>query len=227
MTRARISAGATSLASQASHVGPGSAAPSSPAKVRRRPAFLIGSAAALLAGALAGAWLWLSATSTVEVMAARTTVARGSTITAADLVAVRIGVDPAVHAIPASQASALVGRRAALDISAGGLVTADAVADQVVPPKGMTIVGLSLGNGLLPTTPLLNGDQVRVIPASSTGEQPAAAPATISATIVAVSRTSDGQSSLIDVLVPAQDAAGLAAQAAAGKVALVLDSRER
>ncbi len=198
-----------------------------PLRVRRRPAFLIGSVAALLLGALGGAWLWLSATSTVEVLAARSTMPRGSLISAADLVTVRIGVDPAVHAIPADQAPALVGKRAALDISAGGLVTPEVVADQVVPPKGMTMVGLSLGNGLLPSSPLQAGDRVRIVQAPSTPDQATTTPTAIAATVVAVARTSDGQAALVDVLVPSQDAAGLASQAAASKVALVLDSRER
>lgn len=198
-----------------------------PLKVRRRPAFLIGSVAALLLGALGGAWLWLSATSTVEVLAAHSTMPRGSLISATDLVTVRIGVDPAVHAIPADQAPALVGKRAALDISAGGLVTPEVVADQVLPPKGMTMVGLLLGNGLLPASPLQAGDRVRIVQAPSTPDQATATPTAVAATVVAVARTSDGQAALVDVLVPSQDAAGLASQAAASKVALVLDSRER
>jgi hypothetical protein len=225
MMRPRTPTAASMTASAAKAAPP--VAPAVPLKVRRRPAFLIGSVATLLLGALAGAWLWVSATSTVEVLVARTTLARGSVIGAEDLVRVRIGVDPAVHAIPAEQAASLVGKRAALDISAGGLVTPEGVADQVVPPKGMALVGLSLGNGLLPSSPLQAGDQVRIVPAPATPEQLTATPTAIAATVVAIARTADGQAALVDVLVPSPQAAGLAAQAAASKVALVLDSRER
>ena len=227
MIRPRPSAQADAVASPAPHAAHSAVPPVVPIKVRRRPAFLIGSVGALLLGSLAGAWLWVSATSTVEVIAARSTVPRGSVIAATDLVTVRIGVDPAVHAIPADQAPALVGKRAALDISAGGLVTPEVVADRVVPPKGQTMVGLLLGNGLLPSSALQAGDQVRIVQAPSTPDQATTSPAAIAATVVSVARTSDGQAALVDVLVPSQDAAGLAAQAAASKVALVLDSRER
>jgi SAF domain len=206
---------------------PAVVAPARPVRVRRRPAVIFGSVAALLMGAVAGVWLWLSSTSAVEVVAARTTVARGAIISAADLVTVRIGVDPAVQAIPASQAASLVGKRAALDISAGGLVTRADVADQVVPGKGMTLVGLSLGVGLLPSSPLRNGDQVRIVRAPAGQEAATGTPVVIAATVVAASQTRDGQATLVDVLVPSADAPGLAAEASAGKVALVLDSRER
>lgn len=198
-----------------------------PVRVRRRPAIIFGSVAALLLGAVAGAWLWLSSTAAVEVVAARSTVARGAVISAADLVTVRIGVDPAVAAIPASQAGSLVGKRAALDISAGSLVTRADVADQVVPGKGMTLVGLSLGAGLLPSSPLRNGDEVRIVRAPSGQEAATGTPVVIAATVVASSPTRDGQATLVDVLVPSADAPGLAAEASAGKVALVVDSRER
>lgn len=205
-------------------------APAAPVRVRRRPVLIVVSIAALLFGAFGAVWLWTSATSRVEVIAARTTIARGATITAADLVTVRMGVDPAVQVVPASEAAAVVGRRAALDIAAGGLVTRASVTDAVVPPRGFTVVGLALGRGLLPATPLKAGDAVRVVqtPGTVASGQAVSGPVlTISATVVSVSKSTDNQATLVDVEVAEDVAADLAARAAAGKVALVLDSRER
>ena len=51
-------------------------------------------------------------------------VQRGEVITREDLVTVRVGVDPALKPIPAAQLDSIVGQRAALDLAAGGLVTA-------------------------------------------------------------------------------------------------------
>jgi len=205
-------------------------APAAPVRVRRRPMLIVASAAALLLGALASVWLWTSATSRVEVIATRTTIARGATITAADLVTVRMGVDPAVQVVPASDAASIVGKRAALDIAAGGLVTRASVTDSMLPPKGSTVVGLALGRGMLPATPLKAGDAVRIVQTPGTAAAPTTdgtPVATIPATVVSLSRTSDNQATLVDVLVRQDAAADLAARASAGKVALVLDSRER
>jgi hypothetical protein len=202
-------------------------APLVPVKVRRRPAFIVGSVAALLVGGLAGVWLWTSATSTVEVVAARNTVTRGAAITAADLMTVRIGVDPAIRALPAGQLSGLVGRRAALDIAAGGVVTPADVTDVIVPAKGMTMVGLSLPAGALPSIALVPGDRVRIVQTPTSTGPSAQVPVTVDAQVVTATRTKDAQATLVDVLVAAEAAPDLASRSATGKVQLVLDTRER
>lgn len=205
------------------------AAVAAPVKTRRRPAFLAGSVAAVLLGALGAAWLWTATTSTVEVVAARSTVARGAEISAGDLVSVRIGVDPSLQVIPAAEMQNLIGKRAALDIAAGGLVTRAEVTESVIPDQGMAVVGLSLGSGFLPSIPLQRGDRVRIVraPDASAAQASSAPTVTISAEVVSTSRTTDGAAALVDVSVPADAAPGLAAAAASGKVSLVLDSRVR
>lgn len=199
-----------------------------PVKTRRRPVMIIASLASLLLAALGGVWLWSSATASVEVIVAKTTVPRGAVIASADVAIARISLDPAVTAIPASQLSTVVGKRAALDIAAGGLLTPADIASETVPAKGKTVVGLSLGNGMLPATFLQAGDQVRVVQTpGAQGQVGDGPPVTITATVVAVRPSSDGLSTLVDLLVSSDAAPDLAARAATGKVAVVLDSRER
>ena len=199
-----------------------------PVKAKRRPVLIIASLAALLMAALGGVWLWTSATSSAEVVVAKSTVPRGAVIAAGDLTVARVSLDPTVASIPASQMSTVVGRRAALDIAAGGLLTPADIASQTVPAKGETVVGLSLANGMLPAIALQAGDQVRVVQTpGAQGQVGDAPPVTVSATVVAVTRSPDGQSALVDLLVSADAAPDLAARAATGKVAVVLDSRER
>lgn len=199
-----------------------------PVRTRRRPALIIASVAALLLSALGGVWLWTAATSSVEVVVARSTIPRGAVIAAADLAVARVTLDPVVASIPASQASTVVGQRAALDIAAGGLLAPADIASEVVPAKGETVVGLALGDGMMPAIALQSGDQVRVVQTpGAQGQVGDVSPVTVVATVVAVSRSEDGQFALVDLLVGADAAPDLAARAATGKVAVVLDSRER
>ena len=199
-----------------------------PVKTRRRPALIIASVAALLLSALGGVWLWTAATSSIEVVVAKSAVPRGAVIAATDLMVARVSLDPAIASIPASEVSTVVGQRAALDISAGGLLTPDAIAPETVPAKGETVVGLSLVDGMLPAIPLKTGDDVRVVQTpGAQGQVGDVPPVTIAAKVVAVTRSQDGQFALVDLLVSADAAPDLAARAATGKVAVVLDSRER
>ena len=212
----------------ATATAPQASAALGPVKTKRRPVLIIASLAALLLAALGAVWLWTSATSSVEVVVARSTVSRGAVITSSDVTTARVSLDPTVASIPANQMAKVVGKRAALDIAAGGLVTPADVASKVVPAQGETVVGLSLVNGMLPAIALQAGDRVRVVQTpGAQGQVGDTPPVTISATVVVVTRSSDGQSALVDLSVSADAAADLAARAATGKVAVVLDSRER
>ena len=212
-------------------VSPVSDGLSPPPKLRRRPVLLAASVAAVCLGALLGAWAWTSTSDTQQVVAVRSTIQRGQVITRADLVNVQVGVDPALASVPAAGVEALVGKRAALDMSAGSLVTPADVTSEVLPPAGMSVVGVGVPAGLLPGTPLLVGDHIRVVlTPGAQGEATNGPPKTISAVVVGVSLGGDagpGAQVVVSVQVPESNAAELAAWAATGKVAIVLDSRER
>lgn len=202
-----------------------------PPKLRRRPMLVAASVAAVCLGALLGAWAWTSTSNTHPVVAVRSTIQRGQVITRADLVNVQVGLDPALASVPAAGVEDLVGKRAALDISAGSLVTPADVTSEVLPPAGQSVVGVGVPTGLMPGTPLLAGDHVRVVvTAGAQGEATNRPPQTISAVVVGVSLGGDagpGAPVVVSVQVPESNAAELAAAAATGKVAIVLDSRER
>ena len=89
-----------------------------------------------MSGRAVAAWAYTSTSTAHEVVAVRASVQRGEVITREDLVTVRVGVDPALKPIPAAQLDSIVGQRAALDLAAGGLVTADQVAPAVLPAAG-------------------------------------------------------------------------------------------
>lgn len=200
---------------------------STPPKLRRRPVALLVSVATIVLGSLVGLWLWTAAGHTTEVLAVRTLVHRGEVIDRDDLMVVRVGLDPAVKTVPAAQANAIAGQRAALDLAPGGLLTGDALAALVVPAKGTSVVGIGLAPGMLPAEPIAPGDAVRVVQTPGPQGEVAGTPVTIPATVVGVHPAEAGDQTIVDVLVPAEAAPDLAARAATGKVALVLDSRER
>lgn len=200
--------------------------PSPPPKTRRRPIRGLIAAGAVLLGAVLGAVAWTAAASTSEVVAARSTLLRGETIERADLIAVRLGVDPALHPIPAVEIDSLVGQRVALDTAAGGLLTRDSVTPNGLPERGTSVVGLSLAAGLVPSDDLEPGDRVRIVATPGQQGEVEQTPPTIQATVVRVGLSESG-GWLVDVQVSELDAAELAARAATGRVALVLDSQER
>jgi len=199
-----------------------------PPKLRRRPALIAASIAAICLGALVSLWAYQSSSSTHSVLAMRQTVERGQVISRDNLMSVSISVDPALHPLSANQSDSVVGKHAALDMPAGGLVTADQVTDQALPAKGSSIVGISLTPGMLPVDQVQMGDHVRIV--STPGQQgdvAAGAPDLIDAVVVGLSKDGTTGNTIVNVQVPSASAARLAALAATGKAALVLDSRER
>lgn len=198
-----------------------------PGKLRRRPLMALAWASLVLVGAGLGVVVWMGSTTSSEVVAVRAGVDRGELITAEDLMVVRVSVDPAVQVIPSAQLGALVGQRAASDLSAGTLLNPAQVQPDVLPRTGESMVGLALAVGQLPAEPLRAGDRVRLVQTPAELAEVTAAPVTIDAVVQSVTTSTDAQLVVVDVVVPSAKAAEVAARAATGRLAVVLDSRER
>ena len=196
-----------------------------PPKLRRRPALIVTAVIVTALGCLIGAWAWSATTDTQEVLAARDTIHRGEVIEAEDIQRIRISGDPALAPLPASAYDDVVGQPAALDIAAGGLLTSESTADEPLPPQGQSIVGISLTPAQVPGMPLYGGDMVRIIVTpGENGEAPASSPPFTVAAVVGTYVDETTGNTVVNVLVPYADAGVLAARAATGNVALVLDS---
>src|SRR4051812_11633476 len=186
-----------------------------PPKLRRRPALVAGAIVAICLGAILAAWAWTSTTHTQEVLAARTTIARGSVIGAVDLQRVRISADPALHPLPASAYENVVGKRAALDIAAGGLLTAQATTSSALPPAGVSGGGSAPTPAQAPGLRLPSGARGRiVVTPGEGGDQPSGSPQFTAARVVDSRTDSANAQTVVDVLVPYADASVLAARAA-------------
>jgi hypothetical protein len=197
-------------------------------RTRRRPALIAIGVALVSVGSLAAVYLTQVVGRTVPVVALTRTVQAGEIIQRADLTIAHVNTDPALHPVSADRLASLVGERAALDLPAGSLLTDEAVTNQVLPGAGLSIVGVALTSSQLPAVPLRSGDRVRIVdtPAAQ-GDPPSGPPVTISGEVVSVVGPSDTGLTVVNVLIPTGQAAGLAAHVATARVALVLDSRVR
>jgi hypothetical protein len=196
-----------------------------PPKLRKRPALLGAGVAVTALGCLLGAWAWSATTSTEEVIAARNTIHRGEVITARDVQRITISGTPALEPVPASAYDDVVGRRAALDISAGGLLTTESTTGAPLPPQGQSIVGISLTPAQVPTVPMHGGDKVRIVvtPGDNGNVRANATQFTVASVVDTYLDETTGNT-VVNVMVPYADAGVLAARASTGNVALVLDS---
>lgn len=206
-------------------------------RVQRRPMVVVAGVLLILLGAAGGALAFWSIGDTVEAVAARVSIERGQVMSADDFVTVQINPVPELQFIGADGLDDLVGHRAAHDIAAGSLVDLGAAASVMVPGDGFAVVGLSLAPGTEPGADLVVGDRVRIVLvepsydcATAAAEAEAACEGAlleIAGEVAAVDRdTASGQLSLA-VMVAEQDAGIASAAAALGRVAVVLDSRDR
>lgn len=199
-----------------------------PPKIRRRPVHIVATVAAIFVGAAIAAWGWTATTTSEAVVAARTTIPRGAVITADDLTTAQISGDNALKVIPGDEVDELVGKRAALDIAAGGLLTPEMTTNDNMPPAGKSIVGISLTPAQVPAITPRSGDKVRLVATTGEGgETSSASPLTTSAEVIDSSTDEVSGNTVVDVLVPYADAAVLADRASTGNIALVVDPLER
>jgi hypothetical protein len=194
-------------------------------KLQRSPLLIVFGLLVLAAGGVFGWFMWVTTSTASEVVAARADVQRGQLITAEDLTTVRVTLDPSLRTVPGANLKSLVGQRAATDLAAGTLISPQQVSDGLLPPQGMSVVAVPVPAGLVPTVPIHAGDTVRLVQTPEPAGSVTGKPLTITAEVVDV--TEGDQDTIVNVLVPAASASGLAELAATGRVALVLDSAAR
>lgn len=205
---------------------------SAPAVRRQRRLPLVAGALTLIAVAgLGGGALIVKAGNTHPVVAITATVTRGDVIQRNDLRVVDVGGAHGLRTVAGDQLDSIVGKRAATDLPAGTLLPQGAATADLVPHQGKTLVGLQLKPSQLPATTLQTGDTVRLVtlPADQAGavSQQGSSALPIAATVIGSEPGPDNQTTRVDVEVPSDVAANLSVNAATGRVALILDSRER
>jgi hypothetical protein len=80
----------------------------------------------------------------------------------------------------------------------------------------------------MPGEPLLAGDTILIVETPAAGEAPPSeTPAAIEATVLQTHARAEAEQVVVDVVVGRDDALGLAAWVATGRIGVVLESRER
>lgn len=223
-----LSARSTAPPMAARNAGRSAPPPVAPARPRRRTGVLAAGVALVALGSLGAAALARSAGDTRPVLAVANSVAAGQALQRSDLTVADVNADPALRPISANRLESLIGQRAAVALPAGSLLTDAAVTQLVLPAAGRSLVGVALTSAQLPAEPLRAGDQVRIVETpTSQGEPPSTTPATFPGEVVSTAGPDQTGLTVVNVSVPSQQAADLAARVATGRVALVLDSRER
>ncbi|MFJ3826006.1 SAF domain-containing protein [Streptomyces nodosus] len=222
---------------EARPVGAPATAPATPPRSlttrRRRPALIGLSVALIAAGGLAGAFTVLTSGEKTQVLAVARDVPYGQTVTANDLVVVSVGLDPALKPVKATEKNEIVGQRATTELKTGSLVTEGSVTDEPLIGANEQLVGLRLKPGQLPASKLSPGAKVLVVStpghdaATDTSKQKdTGLPPTLSATVVNVGKADSSGSLTLDVAVASTDGPTLAARAASGDIAVVVEPQK-
>ena len=199
-------------------------------KPRRRPVFVAAGIAIVVVGALLIAQLIHAGQTENRVLEVRSDVGRGEVIRDTDLVAVTVGQVGNVSTVPADQLDALVGKRAAVDLRSGSLLSAGAIgAVDTDPAPGKSLVGLKLAPGQVPIGDLTAGAKLRLIQTSALNGSATATDAANTngqswdATMAASTKGTD-QVTLVNVEVKSGEAARIAQLTSQGRIAVVKDS---
>jgi len=180
----------------------------------------------------------------VAVLALQHDVQQGHAISRGDLAVVRIAFSGGIAPIAATDVNEVVGRRAAVSLLRGTLLSASELVSHLGPERGKAVVGVATKAGQLPAGGVAVGDTVDVIltgsPATLTGgassgsaaasSSAAAVPLEVggvlasNATVTGVNgpTSSSPDTIVISVLIPTEMAPLVASASAAGQAALVL-----
>ncbi|MGH9090718.1 MAG: SAF domain-containing protein [Acidimicrobiales bacterium] len=160
-----------------------------------------------------------------EVLVVAHPVAAGQVLTAGDLRSARVSTGSGVQAVPVGGESGVVGRRAAVPLLAGSLLTDSAVGPAPLVGSGSDVVAVGLKAGAYPPD-LAAGDRVQVVPVvsssgSGTGTTTSGTP--IGATVLAVDVAAAGSNgpTVFSLQVSTGDADEVASLAAAGQASLI------
>ncbi|MEV4199339.1 SAF domain-containing protein [Micromonospora globbae] len=157
----------------------------------------------------------------------------GTTISAGDLVVVNVNPAAGLSPIPASDRDQVVGKHAAADLFAGTLLTRAQLTDKAIPAPGEQLVGIELKPGQLPARALRPGDAVILVVVPPTGlagvpdtqSGGTSRPSTIPATVAGTAPPQTNGNVRVDVAVSQSDGPTVASMAAAGRLVIVLTTR--
>ncbi|MFF9569959.1 SAF domain-containing protein [Streptomyces sp. NPDC014685] len=192
---------------------------------------------AALVGALVAISMVNRAGDRVEVLAVARDVQAGQVVEASDVTTAQVAEDPALTPVPAADQDRIVGRRAAVDLRRGSLLTDSSVQSGGGLGDDLQVVGVEVKKGTAPRDELRPGDEVLAVVLPEQGAPSAAGtgaakggagqvPESIEATVKSVSRPDATGSLVVNLAVATTDGPQLAEKAAAKRIALVRQPRD-
>jgi Flp pilus assembly protein CpaB len=197
-----------------------------PRRHRQVPLVIVG-ALLVLGCALAFVDASLHLGSREEVLVVAQPVAAGQVLTSADLRVARVSTGSGLDVVLSGDEATVVGRRTAVPLLAGSLLTSSEVGSAPEVGSGFDVVAVGLKAGAYPPE-LAPGDRVQVVPVTSsasggTGAASVTSGSPVAATVLSVEPApSDSDTpAVFSLQVSTSDANEVAALAAAGQASLV------
>lgn len=221
---------ANGVSSQQAVAGP--VAPPRVSARRRRPGVIALSLALIAAGGAGVAVLLLQVGNRTPVVAVVRDVQVGQVLTEQDLGEASVALDPAVKAVRADDLKSVVGKRAAVELKPGSLLSPSQVTKDSLVKPGEQLIPIGLKPEQVPATDLVPGQTVQLVQVPAQGAAAAAdeaaddgVPKTIAGRVVKASNAAPGTGVVVvDVATSAKDGPIAAAWVSAGAVRLVLDA---
>ncbi|WP_344968302.1 SAF domain-containing protein [Salinactinospora qingdaonensis] len=195
-----------------------------PLRPRRRPWLLVVGVVVTAASAALAATLYLAVDERTEALALARDVGYGRELRGDDLVTVRVALDAQVASVAAEDLSKVVGQRAATGLTKGQLLTPESIRADRPPNEDTQLVAVPLPPSAVPAQGLQSGDEVDLVSTPGKGAKPPEdAPPTVSGTVTRVGEPDESGTRVVDVEVDQSDGAALAARAATGNIAVVVN----
>jgi Chaperone for flagella basal body P-ring formation len=201
--------------------------PSAAATRRHRQAPLVALGVLLVLGcALVFADASVHLGNRAQVLVVAQPVSAGQVLTSGDLRTTRVSTGSGLDVVPVDQEATVLGRRVAVPLVAGSLLTATEVGSAPAVGSGSDVVAVGLKAGAYPPE-VAPGDRVQVVPVASgssgTNTASVASGSPINATVLAVTAApaASDEPTVFSLQVSANDSAEVAALAAAGQASLV------
>jgi Flp pilus assembly protein CpaB len=198
---------------------------------KRRPAWVLLGAAAVVLAMLVGAWVFASSNRTVSVLVAGKDIGPGQVLTAGDVRVLTLAHTNGLRAVQPGEQALIVGRAARGPIPSGTVLNTGLFAEPGrVVPTGQIVVGAALDPGAAPSSRLAAGDRVEVLAvARSTAGSPGASGSPVvvaTGSVWSVEPIGSGASSTgklwVSLLVPESTHGEVAQAAADGRLRLGL-----
>ncbi|GGV52571.1 membrane protein [Streptomyces spectabilis] len=194
---------------------------------RRRRSLMVLGAVMVLAGAIGFAGLMDASADRSDVLALARDVPVGKRLAAGDLRVVSLPDAPGLKPVPAKDKSTVLGRRAAAALSQGSLLTAGQLTGRGGLRPGEALVAVEVKQSMAPVDALRPGDAVQLVTRPEDGQAPGkrGGLVEVAGRVVEVGAPAASGDVVVHTAVLEGDSAAVAADASAGRVAIVLKGK--